>query len=161
MEVSRIGPQISGKYASDSSSGRELTDDMYEGGFRSLHTHYVASEFGKDDKTVESKSVLRYSPTATDSTVALVKALVLLAPPPDGLVVLVSENLVLAIASAGASDGSGVANQARREDEWDESTLGADTIRTNFTEFVDNYDGEEYMEGGQSPLPRATINHAH
>ena len=147
----------SGKYGSDSSSGREFADDKSEGGLRSVHTHYVASEFGEDDKTVGSKSVLTYGYgqycgiSESGSSVG----------GPSGWLGGLGFGAPGARASAGASGGPGVTNQGRREEEWDESTLGADTIRTNFTNFVDDYDDEptdepQYLER-RSTMPTSNV----
>lgn len=73
--------------------GNLLTTSPKEGSGRFIRTMLRPSL----ERTIRQLGRKVYSPTATDSTAASVKAVVLLAARPDGLVVLVSVPLVLVL----------------------------------------------------------------
>ena len=93
VEVTRAGPPVESMEVTHPREGNLLTTSPKEDSGRFTRTMLRPSL----KRTTRQLGRRVYSPTVTDSTAASVKAVVLFAGPPDGLVVLVSVPLVLVL----------------------------------------------------------------
>ena len=93
VEATRAGPPVESMEVTPPREGNLLTTSPKEGSGRFIRTMLHP----RLERTTRQSGQKVYSPTATDSTVESVKAVVLLADRPDGLVVLVSVPLVLVL----------------------------------------------------------------